>query len=301
MSDVGLVRRTHWHARYLRGVARRRWRQVHLDAPGARRAGRALWICSWQRSGSTWLAEMLAGPPGTRLVYEPANLADGVRDGAGANRVALPREGGDATARVLAALDGSLAGPWVDQLNRCHLARRRVVKDVRAIWLLGEVHQARPGTPMVLLVRHPFDVAASAVALGWAGGEDPSTAFADEVGRWCAAHRAVLADPRLEGVLLVDYESLVADPLGTVRRVLDYAGGFDQTWRTLDVTRVDPTRRSATDFSPAAGTSPWRPEESRRTEVAGTLRECGLGELYGEGPACLTDPGDVARALRAGR
>ena len=75
------VKRLVDHAAYRRRRLRQRFRSVVI---GGHDTSKAVWISSWQRSGSTWLAEMLASPPRTRLVYEPANIPDGYFDGADA-------------------------------------------------------------------------------------------------------------------------------------------------------------------------------------------------------------------------
>ena len=51
---------------------------------------RALYLVSWPRSGSTWLAELLASNPRTRLVFEPANLPYEGRPDLGTDMISLP-------------------------------------------------------------------------------------------------------------------------------------------------------------------------------------------------------------------
>jgi hypothetical protein len=297
-SLAALARR---RVRYERRQLSRRSRSWILRAPSARAPGRALWICSWQRSGSTWLAEMLAGARTTRLVYEPANLHDRVFDGERAARVPLPRPGDPAVDDVVAALAGRLRGPWVDQLNHAHLERRRVVKDVRALAVAGEVRVRVPATPVVVLVRHPLAVARSAVELGWTGDADLEAGLGCEVDAWCELHAAALADPRLEDAWFVSYEALREDPRATLRGVLEYAATFDRDWLATDLAALDPTRRSATDFRAApagARADAGAPSATVLAHATAALAASGLDALYGPGPACLADPNELARRRR---
>ncbi|MEI8051828.1 MAG: hypothetical protein WCI12_10375, partial [Actinomycetes bacterium] len=68
-----LRKRIQWWGRWARGrldqgIGRQRFYDPHRDP------SRSLYVASWQRSGSTWLAEMVASAPKTRLIYEPANV-----------------------------------------------------------------------------------------------------------------------------------------------------------------------------------------------------------------------------------
>lgn len=282
------------HARYLVTQSRRRARSWTVTAPGARAVRRSLWICSWQRSGSTWLAEMLCAAPRTRLVYEPANLCDHLVDGRDAHACPLPAPGSPAVDDVVAALRGRLRGPWVDQINAAHVVARRVVKDVRAVAIAGDVRDRVPDCPVVLLVRHPVEIATSAARLGWI--DATADALLAEVDSWCDAHAGALADPRLADAHVVTYEDLLHDPRREVARIVNYAGTFDQSWRRADWTRLDPTRPSATEF--AGAPPPGRPDDVR-VRAATLLAAHGLGALYDARADWHGDADGVARALRA--
>lgn len=295
LAVSGLAQRSKWRWRYVRKQTSRRARSWTVPLPRSRRPGRALWVCAWQRSGSTWLAELLATAPTTRLLYEPANLADRVFEGERAAQLPLPREGDPATTDVLAAISGRRRGAWVDQLNRAHLERHRVVKDVRALWLAGAVRAAAPQTPVVVLCRHPADVAESVITLGWGRGTTP---FEDEVREWIAAYHAALGDPRLEDAHFVSYESLRTDPRGAVDGIFNYAATFDRSWLALRRHPLDAARPSATEFGDRER-PPAAPEEvaTRRRWAEHQLADAGLGDLYGPGGS--GDLGAIARRCRA--
>lgn len=183
---------------------------------GGHDTSKAVWITSWQRSGSTWLAELLASPKGTRFVYEPANIADLCFEGAQAAMIAPPLLSPPHTAAVVKGLEGKVAHWWSDQFNRSHWPKRLVAKDVRGIGIAGTVAEQLDETPIIILIRNPIDVATSIVRLGWF---DPSRtahdAFVAEVSRWCEYHEQALRDQRLSRALWVSYEELRATQLSS--------------------------------------------------------------------------------------
>ena len=245
------VKRLVDHAAY-----RRRRLRLHLRSfvIGGRDPSKAVWITSWQRSGSTWLAELLASPKGTRLVYEPANIPDLCFEGAQAAMIAPPLISPLHTAAVVKGLEGKVAHWWSDQFNHSHRPRRLVAKDVRGIGIAGTVAEQLDAMPIIILIRNPIDVATSIVRLGWF---DPShtahDAFLAEVSRWCDYHERALRDERLSRALWVSYEELRANPIEQLTAIRNYLLTFSDTWNVLDVASLDTTRRAATDFSAQVG------------------------------------------------
>jgi Sulfotransferase family len=260
---------------------RRRRLRLHVRSVvfGGHDPSKAIWITSWQRSGSTWLAEMLASPPRTRLVYEPANIPDDCFDGAEAALTPPPRDSPVHTSAVVRGLSGTVRHWWSDQFNRTHLPKRLVVKDVRALGIAGSVAAQLSSTPIVILVRNPIDVATSAIRLGWFDPTlDVHTAFLGEVTRWCEYHERALRDERLRRALWVNYEALEAEPLGELNRLRAYLLTYASTWRALDLAALDTTRRSATDFTSAAGP---RIDPAWITEAVALVDHSPFATLYG--------------------
>jgi hypothetical protein len=303
-GDPLTTRARHW-TRWRRRRAGEAWaHRVHADP--LRDEARAAWICSWQRSGSTLLAEVLASGPGTRLVYEPANVPDALFDGEAAARVALPRGPGPELTSIERALRGRVHGRWVDQLATGHVFRRRVVKDVRAVGLLGLVAARHPRTPLIVLVRHPLAVARSVVDLGWSAAGNGDDALLDEVRRWTELHAAALAAPTASRALVVAYEHLVLDADATLDRVLGHLGAHHPTWRSLRVDRGRLAAPSATSFRREGartardwvgtfdGLRPAVVDEAARLVAGG-----GLGGLYGTTPEPLVGVADVDAAARS--
>ena len=224
------------------------------------RTNRAVWITSWQRSGSTWLAEVIASAPRTRLIYEPVNVPDAIVTGEQAAAHVVPLANPHHASFVIRALRGRISNAWVDQLSTTHFPRRTVVKDVRGIELVSEVRALEPSTPIVVLLRHPFAVAASVVRLGWFDAtKSPRDAFIQEVARWCSSHERALTsweeslqgqDPSNSRTHWTTYEELTGVTAGdTVDDVVQFLCSCDKTWTALAAHRHDLSRRSATDFA----------------------------------------------------
>jgi hypothetical protein len=302
-GDPVRTRTRHW-TRWRRRQLGDAWRRgSHLDVLGDE--GRTAWVCSWQRSGSTLLAEVLASAPGTRLIYEPANLPGRIVTGEAAALTPLPTGAGEELAVVERSLHGRVRGPWVDQLADCHVVRRRVVKDVRAIGLLDLVAARHPRVPIVVLVRHPLSIALSAVSLGWT---DPRAGSIDkqlllEVRRWTELHGAALRAPAAARALVIAYEHLVAQPDATLDRVTAHLAPHHPTWRDLAIDRRRVDAPSSTSFrrTTPRTASEWigsfvSVERAVLDETVRLLDVAGLGNLYGESPEPLIGPDAVARA-----
>jgi hypothetical protein len=244
------------------------------------------------------LAETIASTKGTRLIYEPANVESATFTGERAATVPLPLEGDPATLDVIRALRTNLHGAWVDQLNSCHRERRRVVKDVRAIALAGDIHARVPDVPIVILMRHPVAVARSVIALGWTD-HDAEVAFQREVTSWCTLHAAALADPRLADAHFVCYENLVTNPVDRLGLLLGYAGTFNATWSRIDARALPTSTRSSTDFRGASNADDFSDVPATwRAFATAQLHVAGLDDLYGSESAPLLDPHEVAARRR---
>lgn len=270
------------HLRYRRRRVGVWWRSRVFLHPAPKRA---VWVTSWQRSGSTWLAEQLASAPRTRFIYEPVNVPDGIVTGKQAALQPVPTSHPEHVNVVLQSLAGRATNHWVDQMNRSHFPRRTVVKDVRGIELISDVRTRATATPIVVLVRHPFAVAASVVRLGWYDPSlTPRQAFVQEVERWCASHERALVAWR--SLLVTDplthwttYEELTAAfPGDTIDDVTNFLVSHDATWNALASRRSDLAQRSATDFAGEAVAI----EDEWRAQAFAFLVASGWDHLYNE-------------------
>ena len=288
---------------------------------------RSLYLASWPRSGSTWLAQMLCATPKTRLVFEPSLLSS-LHWQPGEPRVttldiAGPGDPlGDPGARLQAALEGRLRSRWVDQLTTARLAERRVVKDVNTIGALPAIAAAHPQVPVVLLVRHPIATCHSLLELssdelGWsvngvvadgaraaATEEQTGLLLLAEIDEWVRQHRWTLAHPALSHAHLIFYEDLVDNPNGELARLkawLVTRGVSFAGWAPVAASR----RPSATSFrrdgaSGAQWVDSWADAYNPATidEAVTRVARAGLGGLYGASSRPLVSPTQALRMAR---
>jgi len=242
--------------RNLRAQARERARGllnpllVRATAPVNYDIGRTLVISGFPRSGTTWLAQLVATVPGTGLMFEPMdfrNLREARRAGISWDNFRTPRESwpeGEAyLGRVLA---GKTLTSWTTSHMSCRQAMgisRWVVKFVRANPILGWLVEHFDIPPPVLLIRHPCAVYASWTSRGWpvldyslSGSmrffneypqlrewvtslKRPEEIFAAQ---WAMQHRTVFDQMRGQPFHLCAYERCMVDGVEEVERVLDH-------------------------------------------------------------------------------
>ena len=212
-------------------------------------------------------------------MYEPVNTTEGITTGEAAALSPLPDESADIATVVAAALTSRLRGYWVDQFNASHVPRRTVVKDVRGLPQLGAVCALVPAATVIVLMRHPFDIAASVVRLGWYDPAlEPGDAFVTEVQSWCQRHSAAVRDVRAAHVEWCTYEELSAQTDGqSLEELIELVTTRQPTWRGLVSTRATREQRSATDFAGA----PVTIEDAWRDRAYEHLVATGWSELYG--------------------
>jgi hypothetical protein len=257
------------------------------------------------RSGTTWISGVINHRNAYRFVFEPFNPGK-VRILRHFRRKQYLRPG-DRREEYLGpartVLTGELRSLWTDRFNKKFVARRRLIKDIRANLLLGWMHANFPGMPIVLLLRHPCGVVASRLALGWRDVlsetmeqeelvEDfllPMEAeiraargsFERHLFSWCVENYVPLRQFEPGEIHLAFYEDFLVRPDQELRRLFAFLDdGFDgRAYRTLrrpsplsrhpEIPSVDAWRRCVT---------------ARQTERAVEILGCfGLDRVYGEG------------------
>ncbi len=118
------------------------------------------------RSGTTFLAELLADGTGGRIVFEPMAHGLTYRRLRALTRpmVLMP------SPELLQAVDWLLHAPLpynhrIDHLARAGCSGTRIVKDLRLSFCLPEIAAAFPETTILHIVRHPFDTIRSHLKL----------------------------------------------------------------------------------------------------------------------------------------
>ena len=127
-------------------------------------------IAGTARSGTTWLADLIASQISCRILFEPFN-PDLVPEYHGFHYFQYMRPGTEnqrfySFARKV--FTGEIRNRWVDRQNQQIFPEVRLIKEIRANLALKWLHDHFPEVPIVLLIRHPCAVVASRMDLGWA-------------------------------------------------------------------------------------------------------------------------------------
>jgi hypothetical protein len=308
-------------ARRLGVAARWRFKSLsYVDLAPDHRATVAL--LGSARSGTTWVGEVIDRHHDHRVVFEPLRPNRVPVARSFANGQYLRRS--DTDPRFLdpmrAILTGRVRNPWTDHLNHVVVARRRLVKEIRANLLAPWLVEQFPGMPVVLLVRHPLGVAVSRREMGWQDHLDDALAQPDLVADHLHPEQATwlhglthpfarsVAQAGLETLvplrmttpdelLVVTYEGLVSQPREQAERVLRHVG--QQPDAALDAALDRPSHLARADSAVRTGgdrAASWlrrvSPEET--AAAAEVLAMLGLDVAYG-----VDDPYPYAGALDA--
>ena len=203
----------------------------------------ALLVAGTRRGGTRLVQRVLTHGATIRLMSEPFR-PDLVPDVRGMPVWVYLRPGDKRfTGLVAAVMSGHPRhNRWVNRENTVRVARRRLVRAVRAHGWLGWFSQEFPGTPVVVVLRHPVTAAASQRRNGESDHLDslldqpelvydhlePYRAFLEGlttpwerlVGTWCAQTSLVLRTMDESRGTLVLMEDLVRDPSSESSRLL---------------------------------------------------------------------------------
>jgi Sulfotransferase family len=267
----------------------------------------AVFLAGSGRSGTTWLSEVINYKGAYRYVFEPFNPARVRAFGHFRSKQYLRpddvREAFLEPARL--ALSGDLKDPWTDRFNTKFVARRRLIKDIRANLLLGWMRANFPGMPIVLLLRHPCAVVSSRLALGWKDNLGETMAQEDLVEDFLLPVEAEIRAARNDferhlflwsidnyvplrqfargEIHLVYYEDLLENPEDGLRSLFGFLGEDmdDRVYGRLG--RPSPLSRRG---APLLSVDGWRAHVSARQleRACEILALFGLDRVYGEGP-----------------
>ena len=121
------------------------------------------------RSGTTWIHNFISAPPCTRVLFEPFRPEKQKQFQNWGFRKYISRHTSEVneSRSIHRVLKGRIHSKWIDQDNTTLLAKRRVIKDIRANLFLAWLKENFPKMKIIFLLRHPFSVALSRIRLGW--------------------------------------------------------------------------------------------------------------------------------------
>jgi hypothetical protein len=290
---------------------------------------RTSFIAGFGRSGTTWLLELLNYRNDFRVLFEPfdprqvalaVNFSDHqyIRPDDDDPHFLMPAQ---------AILTGRIRNDFVDQYNRRFFFHRRIVKEVRANMYLPWLHKHFAEMPIVLLVRHPFAVAASRDAVGATidmqqellsqprlvadhlrpyaeviGG--CTTPFEKSVATWCIENMVPLKTLAEGDAHVAFYEQLCTSPETELKAIFDHVGVRFDGRVTRRLRRPSHTTlerdKLARDWS-GGGESvvgAWRSKitDVQRRRGLELLASFGMDRIYGDSPMPLVERTQVLTA-----
>jgi sulfotransferase family protein len=302
-----LLKREAWRIR--RNVAAT-LRQIYIDPGGDYRS--TTFLAGSGRGGTTWIAELINYNNDYRFIFEPfvarhVALARPFR-----NRQYM-RPDDDRPEYLEPArqiVSGQLRNGWSDYYNRRVVARRRLIKEIRANLFLKWLHGHFPGMPIVLLLRHPMAVASSRVYFKWNDDLDDfllqdqlmadhlepyrdvikavRDPFDKHILQWCVENSVPLRQFARGEIHLAFYENFSADPRAEIGRLFDYLkkpvidGVFDRIGKPSSQTWRKPGQPKPVKSDPDA----WRRHVPMDRQLAALeiLKRFGLDAIYSTEP-----------------
>src|SRR5215210_4172710 len=238
---------------------------------------RSVFVAGSGRTGTTWFSQLIHYRRQYRYVFEPFTPREVGPFGHFRTKQYLRpddrREEYLRPARL--ALTGGLRDPWVDRFNGRILARRRLIKDIRANLLLGWRHDLSETMEQQELVEDfllPMEPEIRAAR------DD----FERHLFLWCIDNYVPLMQLGPVKAHLIFYENLLARPDAELRSLFASLGEDCDLRVYAGMSRPSPLSR---EDAPGPSLEGWRARVSnhqlqRAVEI---LRLFGLDRLYGEG------------------
>ena len=237
---------------------------------------RTIFVAGMGRSGTTLLADILNFHGRWRLLFEPF-FPGRVSEASRFKYIHYLRRGYDDTMLIADArriLAGDIRNSWVDRVPVPAAANTLIIKDIRCNLMLAWLKNIAPQLPIVLIVRHPLQVAASWLRLNWGASPytqsddfsiitgqkalvndfpiiqeiesalSPLTPLDKVIFVWCVLHLVPLKTLKPNEYHIVFYESLVSNSGDEIERIFKYIGESFDTEQILGVLG----RSSSTNF-----------------------------------------------------
>ncbi len=235
---------------------------------------RTIFLAGAERSGTTWLSELINYKRDYRYLFEPF-WGQRVPESQVFRwqQYLRPEEDNPEMIRAATAiLSGRVRNAWVDKYHRRFVASQRLVKDIRTNLMLKWLHVHFPEMPLVLLMRHPAAVTESLMRRKIRWGLNIERDFLDQpllvqdfllpvvdeikraesdferfIFRWCIQNYVPLRQFRPGEIHILFYEDLCVEPERELSRLFAYLDKpYDrQVFDRLDVPSPVSNRRSA--------------------------------------------------------
>lgn len=206
-----------------------------------------IFIEGTSRSGTTWLAEILANYLNYRIIFEPfyPQKVEIFEDFI--YKQYIPPDYKDKRYYQIfnKILSGKIRDPWIDQVNFTFLGKGRIIKSIRGCFFLKWLKNNFPMIPILYIIRHPCAVVSSRILRGWKAFEidlilkqemliqdhlkpyldiilGAKTTLQKNTCLWCIQNLVPLKTMKKEDWKIIPYEYLVVDLYNVLMEVLNY-------------------------------------------------------------------------------
>jgi hypothetical protein len=286
---------------------------------------RTVFLAGTGRSGTTWIQEIINHNNTYRIMFEPFH----------SQKIELIKNwhyrqyirSDDLDEKFLkpasAILSGNIRHEWIDAHNRKLVARKRLIKDIRAQLFLKWMKQNFPEIPIIFLIRHPCAVANSRLKLKWQTHlpvylaqehlkadflnpfrediENAGDQFEKHIFSWCIENYIPLGQFSRGDILLLFYENLCTRPHEEIKSIFSFIGDNFSSKSLNLIHRPSALSRKESAINTGADLiDSWR-KNINADMIKRALRICtlfGMNALYGESSLPLLDGDEALKAIR---
>ena len=270
---------------------------------------KSILVAGTARSGTTWLADLIASQIPCRILFEPFNpdLVPGYRGFHYFQYMRPATKNPEFGAFAQRLFRGEIRNLWIDRQNERIRSEFRLIKEIRINLALKWLHDQFPVVPILFLIRHPCAVVASRMELGWATDHDiqpflsqpdliedhlapylnliknAETAEEKHAIIWSVSNLVPLKQFQPNEIKMVFYENLCTQPLAELTSVFASIGqkSLDAVIDTID--RPSQTTRVASALVTGSDKlSSWRKKlsPSQVDNIFRIVDGFGLSQLY---------------------
>ena len=262
------------------------------------------------RSGTTWLAGIIASQLRCRMMFEPFYPAkvEAYRSFHYFQYMRPDERNDRLYAFCETILSGSIRNAWIDSQIEYLRPRCRIVKEIRANLFLRWIHDRFPEIPILFVIRHPCAVVQSRMSLNWAtDGDIRPFVLQDKLVKdflsdkmdiierattpeekhaivWCVSNLVPLRQFEGHALNVVFYEDLCLRPDEEIRKIFKMIGHSATDGAIRHALRPSATvTRGSSIVSGESNITAWstRMTAAQRDVVLRTVEAFGLHHLYG--------------------
>lgn len=285
------------------------FRRVYRDVNGD--INRSIIIAGVGRSGTTWLANIIASQLPCRIMWEPFNphTVEAFSKFNDFLYLCPTDPAPELYEYTRTVLKGDIRHAWIDREISRILVDYRIIKEIRANLFLSWLHKKFPSVPLIFIIRHPCAVVLSRMEANWGADEDFNALMTQseliddhlkdrmdliESARstesrhavlWAIQHLVPIKQFQHEPLNIVFYENLCLKPDQEIPRIFQIIGHEvdASVYKYLKVPSRTTIRTSAVVTGDNRVTK-WKEKLSKKQidDILSVVRDFNLDYIYGD-------------------